>query len=116
MLSVGRSPCDGALLPNGSLISARIQPARYVFAMEFPRPVTRIVVPPLETPVPCRVHLAATTLKPCENLAEYRIRLFLPYILRSTALPGTTREEARRLPKRFLREAVDAVRSSHLGS
>ena len=121
MLNFGRSPCGGALLPNGSLfaggfvqalgtsrlhgsipvspwhqrcrrllISPRLQPARYVFAMGFPRPVTRIVVPPLETRAACRVRLAATTLQTCEIFAEYRIRLSLPYILRSTPLLGAT--------------------------
>lgn len=39
----------------------------------FPRPVTLIYVPPLETPAAYRVRLAATTLKPCEKFAEYRI-------------------------------------------
>src|ERR1700739_1588158 len=86
----------------GSLISPRLQHARYVFAMGFPRPVTRIFVLPLETPAPCRVRLAATTLKPCENFAEYRIRLFLPYLLRSAPLLGATGQRARRIPKRFL--------------
>ena len=52
----------------------RLQPARYVFAVGFQHPVTRIVVPPLEIPAPCRVRLAATTLKPCESFVEYRIR------------------------------------------
>lgn len=82
--------------------------------MGFPRPVTRIVVPPLETPAPCRVRLAATALKPCENFQEDRIRLFLPYILRSTPLLGATGERARQIPKRFLREATDVARASHL--
>ena len=84
--------------------------------MGLPRPVTRIFVPPLETPAPCRVRLAATTLRPCENFAEYRIRLFLPYILRSTPLLGATGERARRIPKRFLREATDVARASQLRS
>jgi hypothetical protein len=74
------------------LISARVQPARYAVA-NGGRPVTRIVVSLLETPAPCRVRLAATTSKPCENVGEYRIRLPLPYILRSTPLPGARREK-----------------------
>jgi len=97
----------------GSLISPRLQPARYVFAIGFPLPVTRIFVPPLETPAPCRVRLAATTLKPCENFAVYRIRLFLPYILRSTPLLGATGEKARRMPKRFY-EKLPIPGRSHL--
>jgi hypothetical protein len=80
----------------GSLISPRLQPARYVFAMGF--------------------RLAPNTLKPCENLAEYRIRLFLPHILRRTPLLVATGETARRIPKRFLREATDVARASHLRS
>jgi hypothetical protein len=67
--------------------------------MGFPRSVMRIFVPALETPGACRVRLAATLLKPCENPVEYRIRLSSPYILRSTPLFGTTREKARRMPK-----------------
>ena len=74
---------------------------------DFHAPVTRIVVAPLGTPAACRVRLATTTLKPWENVAEYRIRLSLPYILRNTPLLGTTGEKARRIPKRFLRETPD---------
>jgi RNA polymerase sigma-70 factor, ECF subfamily len=91
---------------RGSLLSQRLQPARYAVATRFPRPVTRIFVPPLEIPAACRVRLAVTNLQLCENFAEHRIRLFLPYILRSTALLGTTREEARHPPKRFFPEAA----------
>ena len=67
--------------------------ARTIRCRQWGRPVTRIVVPPLETPAPCRVRLAATTSKPCENVAEYRIRSVLPYILRSTPLLGATGEK-----------------------
>jgi hypothetical protein len=129
-LGFGRSPCDGALLPNGivacgrgfvqalgttrlqssiqsrhgisddagSLISPRLQPARYVLAMEFPRPVMRTLVLPLETPAACRVRLAATTLQLCEILAERRIRLSLPYLRRALLLgaTGTSTQPAKR--------------------
>ena len=101
---------DGA----GSLTSPRIQPARYAVAMRFPRPVTRTFLPPLETPAACRVRLAATSLKPCENFAEYRIRLFLPYILRSTPLLGANGERARRMPKRLYEKLpLQCGRMSH---
>src|SRR5258708_6596522 len=78
----------------GSLISPRVQPARYAVAMRFPRPVTRTFVPPLETPATCHVRLAATTSKPWKNFAEYRTRLSSPYILRSTLCPPTPEKHA----------------------
>ena len=81
--------------------------------MGFQRPVMRIFVSDLETPGACLVRLAATTLKPCENLVEYRIQLSLPYILRSTTVLDTTREKARRMPKpsskKLLGRAVAAI-------
>lgn len=99
----------------GSLISPLVQPARYAVAMRFPRPVTRIFGPPLETPAACHVRLAATTLKRYEDFVEYRIRLSLPYILRSTPLPGATREKHAGCQS-GLREAADVVRASHFRS
>jgi hypothetical protein len=95
----------------GSLISLRLQPARYAFAMGFPRPVTRIFVPPLETPAACHVRLAATTLKPYENFVEYRIRLSLPYILRSTPLLAQQAKKHAACQSDFIREAADVVRA-----
>jgi hypothetical protein len=83
---------------RGSLISPRVQPARYGKLMGFPRPVTQTSAPPLETPAPCHVRLAATTLKPCENFAKYRIRLSFPYILRSTPLPGCLAQQEKSTP------------------
>ena len=74
----------------GSLSSLRLQPVRHAFATGLPRRVTRTFVPPLETPAACRGRSAITTLQPCENFAEYRIRLLLPYILRGTPLRGAT--------------------------
>jgi hypothetical protein len=78
-------------------------------------PFTRIFEPPMETPAACHVRVGAATLKPCENVAEYRIRLFLPYILRSTPLLGATREKARRMPKRFTKSGRCRA-GSHLRS
>jgi hypothetical protein len=83
-----------------SRFQRRFSPVQYAVAMRFPRPVTRIFVPPLETPAACHVHLAATTLKTCETLAEYRIRRFLPYILLNTPQLANWRK-ARRMPKRL---------------
>lgn len=78
--------------------------------MGFRAAVTLISERPLETPAACRVHLAETTLKPSESVAEYRIQLPLPYILQSTPLLGTT-GKSMPVAKAVLREADDVVRA-----
>jgi hypothetical protein len=61
------------------------------FPHVFLRPVMRIFVAPLETPAACHVGMVGATLKLfCEDFAEYRTRLSLPYDLRNIHLLAKT--------------------------